>query len=423
MIRIQLLVVISSITIFAADPPGGFYQSKYDSLDVDNVLNNKRLVNYYANCLLSRGPCPPQGADLKRILPEALETNCLRCTPKQKTIAIETIKRLRDEYPIVYSELVSVYDPNGEYFIRFVKTLDPTIEIEDQSNLLSNRFGDDDFPNNLDSSTNKPTKKPTSTKRVTTKRPTTARPSTARPTTRAPITTTRSTEPAMTRTEEPLLNIFTTLPDISVTNRSAINTTSTSTPLNITSTTTAKSAITQDQQTYLFGWRPTVLTRPQITRPPHPLVQGNANLLSSIGEIGSRVFQAGTQVAEMVLSSVQALVGVVFSFPQSKYTNKYDNVNVDTILQNERVLNNYIKCLMEEGPCTAEGRELRRTLPDALSSGCSKCNDKQKEVAEKIIKHLISKRKRDWDRLAKKYDPKGDYKKRYETHIKSTPKP
>lgn len=43
----------------------------------------------------------------------------------------------------------------------------------------------------------------------------------------------------------------------------------------------------------------------------------------------------------------------------SQYTNKYDNVDVDKILTNTRVLTNYIKCMMEEGPCTPEGRELK----------------------------------------------------------------
>lgn len=53
-------------------------------------------------------------------------------------------------------------------------------------------------------------------------------------------------------------------------------------------------------------------------------------------------------------------VAVVLTKAQTnKYTNKYDNVNVDRILSNQRILNNYIKCLMEEGPCTSEGKELR----------------------------------------------------------------
>lgn len=44
---------------------------------------------------------------------------------------------------------------------------------------------------------------------------------------------------------------------------------------------------------------------------------------------------------------------------EDKYTSKYDDVDVDKILQNNRVLTNYIKCILGEGSCTAEGRELK----------------------------------------------------------------
>lgn len=44
---------------------------------------------------------------------------------------------------------------------------------------------------------------------------------------------------------------------------------------------------------------------------------------------------------------------------QKQYTNKFDNVDVDGVLSNNRILTNYIKCLMDKGPCTPEGRELK----------------------------------------------------------------
>ncbi|KAM0730249.1 Allergen Tha p 1 [Formica fusca] len=97
-----------------------------------------------------------------------------------------------------------------------------------------------------------------------------------------------------------------------------------------------------------------------------------------------------------------------------KYSRKYDDVDVDKILQSNRILNNYIRCLLDEGPCTAEGRELRKILPDAVSNVCSKCNSDQKAAAEKVIHHLKTKRSKDWDRLVAKYDPRGEYKKNYE---------
>jgi len=43
-----------------------------------------------------------------------------------------------------------------------------------------------------------------------------------------------------------------------------------------------------------------------------------------------------------------------------KYTTKYDNVDIDNILNNDRLLNNYFKCLMETVKCTPEGEEIKR---------------------------------------------------------------
>lgn len=59
------------------------------------------------------------------------------------------------------------------------------------------------------------------------------------------------------------------------------------------------------------------------------------------------------------------------------------------------------------------------TLPDALNSGCTKCTEKQRENTEKVIKHLMSKKSREWERLSKKYDPQGQFKKRYEEQLSS----
>lgn len=41
------------------------------------------------------------------------------------------------------------------------------------------------------------------------------------------------------------------------------------------------------------------------------------------------------------------------------YDNKFDNINVDEILGQERLLNNYIKCLEGLGPCTPDGKMLK----------------------------------------------------------------
>lgn len=44
---------------------------------------------------------------------------------------------------------------------------------------------------------------------------------------------------------------------------------------------------------------------------------------------------------------------------QSGYETRYDNVDLDEILKNDRLRKNYIKCLLNEGPCTPDAQELK----------------------------------------------------------------
>lgn len=41
------------------------------------------------------------------------------------------------------------------------------------------------------------------------------------------------------------------------------------------------------------------------------------------------------------------------------YDTKYDNVDLEEILKNDRLRRNYIKCLLNEGPCTPDAQELK----------------------------------------------------------------
>lgn len=91
------------------------------------------------------------------------------------------------------------------------------------------------------------------------------------------------------------------------------------------------------------------------------------------------------------------------------YTTKYDGINLDEILKSDRLFNNYYKCLMDSGRCTPDGNELKRNLPDALKTECSKCSEKQKAGTEKIIRFLIDRKPKEWNDLQARYDPEGVY--------------
>ncbi|EDX08649.1 ejaculatory bulb-specific protein 3 [Drosophila simulans] len=110
------------------------------------------------------------------------------------------------------------------------------------------------------------------------------------------------------------------------------------------------------------------------------------------------------------------IVGLAAAAPEKTYTNKYDSVNVDEVLTNNRVLGNYLKCLMDNGPCTPEGRELKRLLPDALHSDCSKCTEVQRKNSQKVINYLRANKAGEWKLLLKKYDPQGIYRAKHEGH-------
>ncbi|XP_023942496.1 ejaculatory bulb-specific protein 3 [Bicyclus anynana] len=95
------------------------------------------------------------------------------------------------------------------------------------------------------------------------------------------------------------------------------------------------------------------------------------------------------------------------------YTAKYDGVDLDQILSSDRLLNGYVSCLLDKGPCTPDGKELKQNLPDAIQDECSKCTDKQREGADKVMHYIIDHRPEDWKRLEEKYNSDGTYKLKY----------
>ncbi|XP_063905819.1 ejaculatory bulb-specific protein 3-like [Zophobas morio] len=108
------------------------------------------------------------------------------------------------------------------------------------------------------------------------------------------------------------------------------------------------------------------------------------------------------------------LFGVVLC---EQYTTKFDNINIDEILGSDRLLNNYFNCLLNKGPCSPDGDELKKVLPDAIQTNCAKCSDKQKESVKKIIKFLVEKKPDMWKDLTGKYDPEGIYFEKYKSEL------
>jgi hypothetical protein len=60
-----------------------------------------------------------------------------------------------------------------------------------------------------------------------------------------------------------------------------------------------------------------------------------------------------------ILVSALVLTEAARDRRDEKYTTKYDNINVDEILASDRLVENYVKCLLDKGRCTPEGAELK----------------------------------------------------------------
>lgn len=52
-------------------------------------------------------------------------------------------------------------------------------------------------------------------------------------------------------------------------------------------------------------------------------------------------------------------------------------------------------------------------MVDAVQTECSKCSDKQKEGADKMMQYLIDNKPEYWKPLQEKYDETGGYRERY----------
>lgn len=47
---------------------------------------------------------------------------------------------------------------------------------------------------------------------------------------------------------------------------------------------------------------------------------------------------------------------------KTQYTTKYDNVDINEVVHNERLLKNYVNCLLETGSCSPDGLELKSKI-------------------------------------------------------------
>ncbi|XP_067002111.1 ejaculatory bulb-specific protein 3 [Anabrus simplex] len=126
LLLLVLLVALGTVTVQGADERR--YTTRYDNIDLERILSSRRLVTNYVECLLGRKRCPPEAVELKRVLPDALATQCAKCSPQQREMAIKVIRRLQSEYPDLWRILLQQFDPSGEKVKRFEQAVKRRID-------------------------------------------------------------------------------------------------------------------------------------------------------------------------------------------------------------------------------------------------------------------------------------------------------
>nr|AKW47190.1 chemosensory protein 9 [Chrysopa pallens] len=110
----------------------------------------------------------------------------------------------------------------------------------------------------------------------------------------------------------------------------------------------------------------------------------------------------------MKFAVVFVVVSLAISvYSEETYPTKYDNIDIDSILNNDRLLNNYIACIEGTGKCTTEGDELKKYFTDAIQTCCSKCSQKQKEGVKKVVLFMEKNKPDKIKELRAKFDPEG----------------
>ncbi|XP_075981580.1 allergen Tha p 1-like [Anticarsia gemmatalis] len=110
-----------------------------------------------------------------------------------------------------------------------------------------------------------------------------------------------------------------------------------------------------------------------------------------------------------LLIVLAVVVACALARPEDHYDDKFDNIDVDELIGSERLLKGYANCFLEKGKCTPEGKEVNKLIPEATTSSCGKCTEKQKILAAKTINAMKTKLPQEYSELIKKHDPEGKH--------------
>lgn len=65
-VLVLAIICVSSLLVQGKPKPADdMYTTEYDHINVEEILHSKRMLKNYMNCVMDRGKCTPDGAELK----------------------------------------------------------------------------------------------------------------------------------------------------------------------------------------------------------------------------------------------------------------------------------------------------------------------------------------------------------------------
>nr|XP_023021665.1 ejaculatory bulb-specific protein 3-like [Leptinotarsa decemlineata] len=119
----------------------------------------------------------------------------------------------------------------------------------------------------------------------------------------------------------------------------------------------------------------------------------------------------------LLLSFLTFVVLAIVFAEKDMYTTKYDNIDIDKILDNDRIFRSYIDCCLDRGKCTSDGLELKKNIKAAIENECEKCSEAQKKAIKKVGKKLYEEKPNWWQELCDHFDPDKKYRTKYQKYI------
>ncbi|XP_072767351.1 ejaculatory bulb-specific protein 3-like [Anoplolepis gracilipes] len=105
------------------------------------------------------------------------------------------------------------------------------------------------------------------------------------------------------------------------------------------------------------------------------------------------------------INCIVTLIGIALLcvLAEELYSDQYDYIDYNNILNNEKLRDQYYKCYMEIAPCvTADAKFFREIASEAFQTKCKKCTEKQKEMLDAVVEWFSQKKPEQFEMMVQK---------------------